>query len=149
MKYQAMFSILFMLAALAGCASKSGTVSERPQVAYGCPMGTTPVHSMEDLIASKVQTAGEVRDVKVKEMRCMMQGDLLRIDFTLTNGASTVRRVAYRFDWIDRNGMKAWNDESWKPVYLYEQSRETIVGTAPAASAIDFRLVLLDQDKQR
>jgi uncharacterized protein YcfL len=149
MKYHATLSILFTLAALAGCASRSATVSERPQVAYGCPMGTTPVHSMEDLIASKVQTAGEVRDVKVKEMRCMMQGDLLRIDFTLTNGASTVRRVAYRFDWIDRNGMKAWNDESWKPVYLYEQSRETIVGTAPASSAIDFRLVLLDQDKQR
>jgi len=149
-KYQATLSILFTLAALSGCATKSATtVSERPQVAYGCPMGTAPVHSMEDLIASKVQTAGEVRDVKVKEMRCMMQGDLLRIDFTLANGASTVRRVAYRFDWIDRNGMKAGTDESWKPVYLYEQSHETIVGTAPASSAIDFRLVLLDQDKRR
>jgi uncharacterized protein YcfL len=65
------------------------------------------------------------------------------------NGASTVRRVAYRFDWIDRNGMKAWNDDSWKPVYLYEQSREMVVGTAPAATAVDFRLVLLDQDKKR
>jgi hypothetical protein len=112
-------------------------------------MGNQPVHSMEDLIASKVQNAGDVKDVKVKEMRCMMQGDLLRIDFTLANGASSVRRVAYRFDWIDRSGMKAWNDESWKPVYLYEQSRETIVGTAPAAAAVDFRLVLLDADKRR
>jgi len=78
-----------------------------------------------------------------------MQNDLLRIDFTLANNATTVRRVAYRFDWIDRNGLKAWNDDSWKPVYLYEQSRQTIVGLAPAATAVDFRLVLLDADKKR
>ena len=149
MKRLAMISIL-TAAALVGCASnKTATAPEKPQAAYGCPMGSKPVHSMEDLIASKVETAGEVRDVKVKEIRCMMQGDLLRIDFTLANAASTVRRVAYRFDWIDRNGTKAWNDESWKPVYLYEQSRETVVGTAPAATAVDFRLVLLDEDKKR
>jgi len=149
MKRVAMISML-MAAALVGCASKkTATVPEKPQVAYGCPMGSKPVYSMEELIASKVQTAGEVTDVKVKEMRCMMQGDLLRIDFTIVNRASTVRRVAYRFDWIDRNGMKAWNDDSWKPVYLYEQSREMVVGTAPAATAVDFRLVLLDQDKKR
>jgi uncharacterized protein YcfL len=141
---------MLAVAALCGCASnKSAVAPERPQVAYGCPMGNTPVHSMEDLIASKVQTAGSVTDVKVKEMRCMMQGNLLRIDFTLANSASTVRRVAYRFDWIDRNGTKAWNDESWKPVYLYEESRETVVSTAPAATAVDFRLVLLDEDKKR
>ena len=149
MNRQAMFSIL-TLAALVGCASnKTATAPEKPQVAYGCPMGSQQTYSMEDLIKSKVQTAGELPDIKVKDMRCMMQGNLLRIDFTIANGASWVRRVAYRFDWIDRNGMKAWSDESWKPVYLYEQSRETVVGTAPAATAVDFRLVLLDQDKQR
>jgi uncharacterized protein YcfL len=149
MNRQAIISIL-TVAALVGCASKPpGPAPEKPQIAYGCPMGNQPVYSMEDLIKSKVQTAGELADIKVKDMRCMMQGNLLRIDFTIANGASIVRRVAYRFDWIDRNGMKAWNDESWKPVYLYEQSRETVVGTAPAATAVDFRLVLLDQDKQR
>jgi uncharacterized protein YcfL len=149
MKRQAMISIL-TLAALVGCASKPpAPAPENPQIAYGCPMGSQHAYSMEDLIKSKVQTAGELPDIKVKDMRCMMQGNLLRIDFTIANGASIVRRVAYRFDWIDRNGMKAWNDESWKPVYLYEQSHETVVGTAPAATAVDFRLVLLDQDKQR
>jgi hypothetical protein len=149
MKYSATLPILFALATLAGCASPKPPAPERPVVAYGCPMGATPVHSMEDLIAAKVQTAGSVADVRVKEMRCMMQGDRLRIDFTVANGAPIVRRIAYRFDWIDRNGMKAWDDESWKPVYLYEQSHETIVGTAPAATAVDFRLVLVDQDKNR
>jgi uncharacterized protein YcfL len=141
--------MLLLLAAAGGCATKTATVPERPLMAYGCPIGNKPVRSMEDLIATKVETAGEVRDVKVRELQCSMQGDLLRIDFTLANSGSTVRRVAYRFDWIDRNGLKAWNDESWKPVYLYEQSRQTVVGTAPAMSAVDFRLVLLDEDKKR
>ncbi len=150
MKRLAMVSMLFALAALTGCASKSTTVvPERSQIAYGCPVGNARVGSVEDLIAAKVQTAGDVRDVKVREIQCTMQNDLLRIDFTLANSAATVRRIAYRFDWIDRNGMKAWNDDSWKPVYLYEESRQTIVGMAPAATAVDFRLVLLDADKKR
>jgi uncharacterized protein YcfL len=146
----AMLSTMLTLVAVTGCASKStGVAPERPQIAYGCPVGNARVGSVEDLIAAKVQTAGDVRDVKVKEIQCTMQNDLLRIDFTLANSAASVRRVAYRFDWIDRNGMKAWNDDSWKPVYLYEESRQTIVGMAPAATAVDFRLVLLDADKKR
>ena len=40
---------------------------------------------------------GSVKSVKVAEMRCSMQGDRLRIDFTLQNSADKVRRVAYRF----------------------------------------------------
>ena len=150
MKRIAMLSVMFALAVLTGCASKpTPVVPQSPQVAHGCPVGNARVGSVEDLIAAKVQTAGAVENVKVNEIQCTMQNDLLRIDFTLANAASTVRRVAYRFDWIDRNGTKAWNDESWKPVYLYEQSRETVVGTAPAATAVDFRLVLLDEDKKR
>jgi len=145
-----MLSMMFALVALTGCASKPAPVAPpRPQMTYGCPVGNANVGSVEDLIAAKVQTAGDVQNVKVNEILCTMQNDVLRIDFTLPNSATTVRRVAYRFDWIDRNGLKAWNDDSWKPVYLYEQSRQTIVSLAPAATAVDFRLVLLDADKKR
>ena len=85
----------------------------------------------------------------VKRTRSKGDVGMLRIDFTVANSASIVRRIAYRFDWIDRNGTKAWSDESWKPLYLYEYSHETLVGTAPAPTAVDFRLVLLDNDVNR
>jgi len=148
MKLPAMLSLL-SAAALIGCAAKAPVAPEKPQVAYGCPVGSNPVHSVEDLIASKVRTAGDVKDIKVKELTCSMQGDLLRIDFTVVNSADSVRRIAYRLDWNDRDGRKAWDDESWKPVYMYEQSRQRLFGTAPSANAVDFRIVLLDQDKKR
>ena len=145
-----MFAVVVLMT-MAGCATKSTVTPapEKPLTAFGCPVGGKSVGSMEDLLASKVQTAGDVKDVKVSQMQCIMQGDLLRIDATLANTGTTVRRVAYRFEWVDRNGMKAWNDEVWKPVYLYEKSRETIVATAPASGAVDFKLTLLDADKER
>jgi len=143
------YLMLALFAGAAGCAHRPAPAPEKPQVAYGCPVGKKPVHSMGDLIADKVQSAGEVKDISVPELQCSMQGDVLRIDFTVANSAAYVRRIAYRFDWIDRDGRKAWDDESWKPVYLYEHSRQTVMSTAPAPTAVDFRLVVLDQDKKR
>lgn len=134
----------------AGCAHKPGTPTpETPPTAFGCPVGSKKVDTMEELIAAKVTTAGTVKDIRVTQMKCVMHSDLLRIDATIANGAGSVRRIAYRFEWIDRNGMKVGNDEVWKPVYMYEDSRETVVSSAPSADAVDFRMVLLDQDKER
>jgi len=135
----------------AGCASKGKDkqVSDMPRVAFGCPMGSKGGMSMEDLIAAKVKSAGDVPDVKVSELRCKVLSDLLHIDVTLQNGSSDVRRIAYRFEWVDEAGFKAWDDESWKPVMLYEKSEQTLVATAPTRKATDFRIVLLDQDKER
>jgi uncharacterized protein YcfL len=149
MKREITTVILLAAALSAGCASKSPAPPERPLTAFGCPIGSQRIHSMEDLLQAKVATAGSVPDVKVTELHCTMQNDLLRIDATIANGAGDVRRIAYRFEWVDRNGAKAWNDESWKPVYLYERSRETVVSTAPTGQAVDFHLVLLDQDRER
>jgi uncharacterized protein YcfL len=143
-------TVMLLAAALcAGCASKSAAPPEKPLTAFGCPIGGQRIHSMEDLLEAKVANAGSVPDVKVTQLQCTMQNNLLRIDAVIANGASDVRRIAYRFEWVDRNGMKAWNDESWKPVYLYEKSRETVVSSAPSGEAVDFRLVLLDQDRER
>ncbi len=150
MKREITTVLLLATALSAGCASnKSPAPPEKPLTAFGCPIGGQRIHSMEDLLQAKVATAGSVPDVKVTELRCTMQNDLLRIDAVIANGASDVRRIAYRFEWVDRNGMKAWNDESWKPVYLYEKSRETVVSSAPSGEAVDFHLVLLDQDRER
>jgi hypothetical protein len=143
-------AIVLLLAAVAaaGCANKGKPV-EGPKSAFGCPMGMNSGSSMDALVAAKVTTAGNVSDVKVTEMRCRLQGDLLRIDFSLANASSDVRRVSYRFEWIDEAGFKAWDDEAWKPVMLYEKSSQTLTNMAPTRKAADFRLVLLDQDKER
>jgi uncharacterized protein YcfL len=144
-----LMTIVVLAAALStGCASK-GKEAEMPKTAYGCPMGSKGGQSMEDLIEAKVSSAGSVPDVWVTEMRCRVQNDLLRIDATIGNRSDKVRRVSYRFEWVDEAGFKAWDDESWKPVMLYEKSTQTVVATAPARKAADFRMVLLDQDKNR
>lgn len=144
--------VLLLAAAMAsGCANKGKEEkpAEGPKSAYGCPMGMNGGTSMGALIDAKVTTAGTVSDVKVTEMRCRLQGDLLRIDFNLANTSGDVRRVSYRFEWVDESGFKAWDDEAWKPVMLYEKSSQTLTNMAPTRKATDFRLVLLDQDKER
>ena len=75
------YLMLVLFAGAAGCAHRPAPAPEKPQVAYGCPVGKKPVHSMGDLIADKVQSAGEVKDISVPELQCSMQGDVLRIDF--------------------------------------------------------------------
>jgi uncharacterized protein YcfL len=50
--------------------------------------------------------------------------------------------MAYKFRWIDREGMRAWEEETWKPVLLYDNSNLVINGVSPTNKAVDFRLVL-------
>jgi len=146
MTRQTMILTLLVSALAAGCASKG---KETPTYAFGCPMGHKPGTSMQDVIRAKVKLAGKVPDVKVTDIRCRMQGDLLHVDFTLANRSGDVRRVSYRFEWMDEAGYRAWDAESWKPVMLYEHADETILATAPTRKATDFNIVLLDQDEDR
>jgi uncharacterized protein YcfL len=139
-------TIVMLLAAAvaAGCGGKAAQKDE-PKSAFGCPMAY-PGATMEKLIAAKVSTAGTVNNVKVTEMRCRIQGELLRIDATISNEASNARHISYRFSWLDEQGFKAWDDEAWKPVMIYEGSSISIVSTAPTRKATDFHMELLDQD---
>jgi uncharacterized protein YcfL len=79
-------------------------------------------------------------------MRCTKAGDLLKIDANLNNDSSTVKRIAYKFRWIDREGMRAAEEESWKPLMLYNNSNLVINAVAPSAKAVDFRLILMSQE---
>ena len=73
-------------------------------------------------------------------------GDLLKVDATLNNDSSKVKRVAYKFRWIDREGMRADDEETWKPLLMYENSNQLVTGIAPSNKAVDFRLILLSQE---
>jgi uncharacterized protein YcfL len=128
----------------AGCATKKGF--EVPGFAFGCPIGETKVGSMDDLVKAKVVSEGRRSTIQATEMRCSRTGDLLRIDANLNNDSKTVKRVSYKFRWIDREGMRAWEEESWKPIMLYDNSNLMVNTVSPTNKAVDFRLILRSEE---
>ncbi len=140
------WKIVALLVAMlaAGCATKKGF--EKPGFAFGCPIGDAKVSSMEDLVELKVMREGKRTTIEATEMRCTMAGDLQKIDVNLNNDSSRVKRVSYKFRWIDREGMRAWEEEVWKPLLMYENSNISVSAVAPTDKAVDFRLILLSQE---
>jgi uncharacterized protein YcfL len=128
----------------AGCAAKKGF--EQPGLAFGCPIGEAKVSSMDDLVKAKVVSEGRRTTIQATEMRCTKSGDLLKIDANLNNDSKNVKRIAYKFRWIDREGMRAWEEESWKPVMLHENSNLVINTISPTNKAADFRLILRSEE---
>ena len=131
-------------ALVAGCATKKGF--EQPGFAFGCPIGEQKVSSMDDLVKLKTHMEGKRTTIVATEMRCTKSGDLLRIDANLNNDSSSVKRIAYKFQWIQADGMRAWAEEPWKPVMLYENSNLVINSLSPTNKAADFRLILRSQE---
>src|SRR5512134_211413 len=129
---------------VAGCAAKKGF--EKPGFAFGCPIGETRVSSMDDLVKAKVLSEGRRTTIQATEMRCSQTGELLRIDANLNNDSRSVKRIAYKFRWIDREGMRAWEEEPWKPLMLYENSNLVINTISPTNKAVDFRLILRSEE---
>ena len=139
MKHSWMIAVLLPVL-FAACATQKGF--EQPGMAYGCPIGEAKVSSMDDLVKLKTAMEGKRTTIQATEMRCSKTGDLMKIDANLNNDSSTVKRIAYKFRWIDREGMRAWEEESWKPVMLYDNSNLMVNTVAPTNKAADFRLVL-------
>jgi len=140
------WTIIALLAAVlaAGCGTKKGF--EKPGFAYGCPIGDQKISSMDDLVKAKVAYEGKRTTIAVTEMRCTMSGDLIKIDAILNNDSSHVKRISYKWRWIDREGMRAWEEEVWKPLLMNENSNVPVTGVAPTNKAVDYRLVLLSQE---
>jgi uncharacterized protein YcfL len=139
-----MIAAIAAAALAAGCASKKGF--EQPGFAFGCPIGDAKVASMDDLVRAKVMSEGRRTTIQATEMRCSRAGDLMRIDANLNNDSRSVKRIAYKFRWIDREGMRAWEEEAWKPVMLYENSNLLINTVSPTNKAADFRLILRSEE---
>jgi uncharacterized protein YcfL len=138
-------TILIASIAVAGCAASK---VERPDFAYGCPAGDNKkISSKEDLIKAKLEIAGSLPNIEVVDLRCADRAGRLRIDVDLKNDSREERRVAYRFRWLDKDGMRAWDDETWKPLLIYGNTLYTVTTMSPAPEATDFRVVIMDQDK--
>jgi uncharacterized protein YcfL len=144
MRVHILLLVLTTALAVGACGTKKGF--EKPGFAYGCPIGQTKIGSMEDLIKAKTGMEGKRTTIAVTEMKCTMIGDLLKIDAMLNNDSSMVKRVAYKFRWIDREGMRAAEEESWKPLMIYENSNHIVTAVAPSNKAVDYKLILLSQE---
>jgi len=144
MKRTGMILVVALSALAAGCASKKGF--EQPGYAFGCLIGEAKVSSMDDLVKVKTVSEGRRTTIQATELRCSKTGDLMKIDANLNNDSKSVKRIAYKFRWIDREGMRAAEEESWKPVMLYENSNLMVSTVAPNAKAVDFRLILMSQE---
>jgi uncharacterized protein YcfL len=144
MRTQLVLAVLAMALALGACGHKKGF--EKPGFAFGCPIGDAKVGSMDDLVKAKTAIEGKRTTIAVTEMRCTMTGDLIKIDAYLNNDSSKVKRVAYKFRWIDREGMRAAEEEPWKPLMMYENSNQVVTAVAPSNKAVDFKLILLSQE---
>lgn len=128
----------------AGCATKKGF--EQKGFAFGCPIGDAKVGSMDDLVKAKVVSEGRRTTIEATEVRCSKSGDLMRIDANLNNDSRSVKRLSYKFRWIDREGMRAWEEEAWKPLLMHENSNLVVNTIAPTNKAADFRLILRSEE---
>ena len=144
MKAKSVATALALLALLGGCATKKGF--EQPGYAFGCPIGDQKVGSMDDLVKAKTAMEGRRTTIQPTEIRCTKAGEFLKVDANLNNDSSSVKRIAYKFRWIDREGMRAADEESWKPLMLYNNSNLMVSTVAPSAKAVDFRLILMSQE---
>ncbi|MBX9964391.1 MAG: YcfL family protein [Burkholderiales bacterium] len=145
MKAVTLVIALLAVALAAGCSTKKGF--EKPGFAFGCPIGDAKISSMSDLVKAKVAKEGSKSpDVEMEEIRCTTTGDLLKIDVVVYNDESDVERLQYKFRWMDAEGMRAADEESWKPLLLYGNSRQTVTTIAPNAKARDFKFIVMGQD---
>ena len=145
MKAVTLVIALLAVALAAGCGTKKGF--EKPGFAFGCPIGDAKICSMDDLVKAKVaKEGGKNPDVEMEEIRCTTTGDLLKVDVVVHNDESDVERLLYKFRWIDAEGMRAADEESWKPLLLYGNSRQTVTTIAPNAKARDFKFIVMGQD---
>ena len=106
------WTIIALLAAVLAARLRRQKGFEKPGFAFGCPIGDAKVGSMEDLVKAQGRARkASARTIQATEMRCTMTGDLLKIDVNLNNDSSKVKRITYKFRWIDREGMRAWEEE--------------------------------------
>ena len=99
---------------------------------------SAPVHAQT--IASKIESLGEARYVKVTGLMGKERNGFLVVQFELNNSDSSAQKVFWRVKWLDADGFQVWDDEAWKPMTIHGNARQNVVATAPTPKARDFRI---------
>jgi len=85
---------------------------------------------------------GDIEDVEVINMSCISKDGILRIFVEVENTKKSERTLAYRFDWLNEEGLLLGDEEAWKPVYFYSKEIKTIRSTAPNWLATDAKFLI-------
>ena len=119
---------------LTGCASNVNTYQRaEPQA--------TPNYVAAQRIITDNTLAGAIRVVSINQ--ATVSGNLLKIQATLENLKNSQRRVNYKFEWVDADGMSIDSpNEVWKSILLQGRETQTISTVSINPRAVDFRLKL-------
>jgi len=127
-----------------------GAISSAFWLLSGC--GANPVISAENKTPSDqggapeltrvVVTGGLAKDIKIDGVRqAKVSGDLLKVQFNVMNVGSSPRRILYKIEWFDSNGLMI-NDSSQVAQSHLVRAKEPValqsVATTPLAQ--NFRI---------
>lgn len=124
------------LALVSGCATNVNTV-ERAQ------SQATPNYVADKRVITDSTLGGLIRIVSVNEST--VSGNLKKVQVVLENAKDNTRRVNYKFEWTDQDGM-ATNGivQSWQPLVFAGRESLTVSSVAISPKAVDFKLKLVE-----
>lgn len=124
------------LALASGCATNVNTV-ERAQAQ------ATPNYVADKRVITDATLGGLLRIVSVNEST--VSGNLKKVQVVLENAKDNTRRVNYKFEWTDQDGM-ATNGivQSWQPLVFAGRETLTVSSVAISPKAVDFKLKLVE-----
>ena len=91
-------------------------------------------------VAAKLAARGDVKGVRVYEIRMVRRSDMLVVEADIRNTDRENRQVFYRFKWLDSGGMQVGDGEAWKQLMVYGQQTQVVKAVAPTSAGADFRL---------
>ena len=94
-------------------------------------------------IITDASLGGLIRIVSVNES--IVSGNLKKVQVTLENVKNNTRRVSYKFEWIDQDGM-ATNSvvQSWQSLSFVGGETQMVSAVAISPKAVDFKLKLVE-----
>jgi uncharacterized protein YcfL len=84
---------------------------------------------------------GDTDNIEVVDMRSVVRNGILTVQAKIKNTKEN-SLISYRFNWFNKNGMKVFDDEAWKPLTIPKDHIREITGIAPTPEASDFKLEL-------
>lgn len=136
MKIIPLLAVMSCLLLALGCATNVNTVERaNPQA--------KPDMIADKRIITDASLGGLIRIVSVNES--IVSGNLKKVQVTLENVKNNTRRVSYKFEWIDQDGM-ATNSvvQSWQSLSFVGGETQMVSAVAISPKAVDFKLKLVE-----
>jgi uncharacterized protein YcfL len=136
MKTITLLGALSGLVLASGCATNVNTVERADSQA-------TPNLIADKRVITDASLGGLIRIVSVNEST--VSGNLKKVQVTLENAKNNTRRISYKFEWIDQDGM-ATNSvvQSWQSLSFAGRETQTVSAVAISPKAVDFKLKLIE-----